>query len=284
MDKMKKCKGCGAEIHKSAKICPHCGKKNKKHTGLIILGIIVVCIAVGVVRGKVKDHNEKMVQYKWPTSGVAALLPDPEMKYGKIWSESEDYFSIDLYFVKESEFSDYVEACKDAGFTKDYESSSTHYDAKDKKGNGLSIWYNDTDEQMNVNISSKSKLKEDAEADSQLSDTAEEESAKSTTSTAKKSTKKKKTSEKRDTAEKKNVKFREWVDEYEECMNEYVDFMKNYDPNDVSQVTEYAELYGKYADFLEATDKLEEDDYSVSDWAYYMRAQGRVMDKLSEIE
>ena len=45
---MKKCKDCGAEISKSAKTCPHCGKK-QKHTGLTtVLIILVILLGVGV--------------------------------------------------------------------------------------------------------------------------------------------------------------------------------------------------------------------------------------------
>ncbi len=43
--KMRTCKACGAEIAKSAKVCPHCGAKNKKHTllgiFLAVLGLII---------------------------------------------------------------------------------------------------------------------------------------------------------------------------------------------------------------------------------------------------
>lgn len=48
---MIKCKVCGAEIAKSAKVCPSCGAKNKKHTVLavvlIILGILLLASAFG---------------------------------------------------------------------------------------------------------------------------------------------------------------------------------------------------------------------------------------------
>ena len=48
---MKKCKDCGTEVSKSAKICPKCGKK-LKHSGLrITLGIIVFIIGIGVIAG-----------------------------------------------------------------------------------------------------------------------------------------------------------------------------------------------------------------------------------------
>ena len=49
--KMINCKTCGNEIAKSAKVCPHCGAKQKKHTiwgvFLVIFGIILISSAIG---------------------------------------------------------------------------------------------------------------------------------------------------------------------------------------------------------------------------------------------
>lgn len=48
---MVKCKVCGSEIAKKAKVCPKCGVKQKKHTilwiVLVVLGIILVIGAIG---------------------------------------------------------------------------------------------------------------------------------------------------------------------------------------------------------------------------------------------
>lgn len=52
--KMKTCKACGAEIAKSAKVCPHCGAKNKKRSLLII---ILVALGIIVLLGSVSDSN-----------------------------------------------------------------------------------------------------------------------------------------------------------------------------------------------------------------------------------
>ena len=46
MDKLVRCRTCGANIAKSAKVCPYCGAKNRKRhpilgTILVILGIIL---------------------------------------------------------------------------------------------------------------------------------------------------------------------------------------------------------------------------------------------------
>jgi hypothetical protein len=80
-----------------------------------------------------------------------------------------------------------------------------------------------------------------------------------------------------------NVDFREWVDSYEEFMNKYMDFMENYDASDTSALLEYAELMNEMVEFTEDTENLNEDDYSVADWAYYMEAYARIMDRMSKL-
>ena len=55
MEKMKKCKVCGAEIAKNAKTCPHCGAKNKSHTVLIV---VLIVIALIVIIGSIGNSSE----------------------------------------------------------------------------------------------------------------------------------------------------------------------------------------------------------------------------------
>lgn len=51
MAKIVKCKTCGAEIANSAKVCPRCGAKQKKHVVLgvilVIFGILLISAAIG---------------------------------------------------------------------------------------------------------------------------------------------------------------------------------------------------------------------------------------------
>lgn len=64
MAKMVTCKACGKEIAKSAKVCPHCGAKQKKHVvlgvALVLIGIIIIIVAFsggGEQPHKVDDNN-----------------------------------------------------------------------------------------------------------------------------------------------------------------------------------------------------------------------------------
>jgi RNA polymerase subunit RPABC4/transcription elongation factor Spt4 len=48
-EKMINCKACGNEIAKSAKICPHCGRKNKRPLWKTLLIIFAVIVAFSVI-------------------------------------------------------------------------------------------------------------------------------------------------------------------------------------------------------------------------------------------
>lgn len=47
MSKMVKCKTCGADVAKSAKVCPSCGAKQKKPH--IVLGVVILLIGLGLI-------------------------------------------------------------------------------------------------------------------------------------------------------------------------------------------------------------------------------------------
>ena len=262
------CKGCGSEIYKGAKKCLQCGKKNKKPIGLIIVGIIILLLIISSISGSIEDAESKKVEYSWPTTGIATLLPQPESVYGEINSESEDYFSIDVYGVSASEFKDYVDSCKEKGFTVDYTSTSSSYYADDENGNSLSLYYDDDEEEMNIMISA---FKEETEKDTVGNDTTSETEEETEV----------------DTSAQNDMEFRAWVDSYEEFMDEYVEFMKKYnesDGSDLSLLADYTSFLSEYSEFVEASEKINEDNLSAEDYKYYLDAQTRILEKLSEIQ
>lgn len=68
MSKMVRCKTCGTEIAKSAKVCPRCGAKQKKHVVLgvilVVFGILLISAAIG---GGSDDGEPKKVGDATPT-------------------------------------------------------------------------------------------------------------------------------------------------------------------------------------------------------------------------
>ena len=59
MAKLVKCKTCGAEIAKSAKICPKCGARKKPGAGRIILGTIILFIGLFLIIGVVAGGSSR---------------------------------------------------------------------------------------------------------------------------------------------------------------------------------------------------------------------------------
>ena len=152
MSKIVKCKGCGAEMMKGTKKCPQCGKKNKRPTGLIVIGIIVLCIVFSSVNSSIKSARSKKVKYSWPTTGIATLLPQPKSEYGEIDYDSEDYFSIVVYNVSQKSFNEYTDSCKEKGFTVDYKGSSSDYSAEDPAGNSLQLFYSEGKKELDISV------------------------------------------------------------------------------------------------------------------------------------
>jgi exosome complex RNA-binding protein Csl4 len=298
MSKLIKCSGCGAEIPKQLKKCPNCGKRNKKPTKFIVLAVIVLLIVlltvISTITGNIKKSSSKKVTYTWPSDGIAALLPEPDINYGKITSYSEDYFAIDLYFVSQAKYDDYVNNCKEEGFDIDYRGSDSYYYADDKNGNSLTIFYNSKDSEMDISIRAFVEKADntDATAETQVSDTSEasENASSDDKNTDSSETKAADSSSSTEavaaetSSNDSNTDFRAWVDSYEKFMNEYVDFMKSYDATDVNALLKYSQLMTEYAEFIETTDNLNENDYSASDWAYYMAAYSRIIEKLGTIQ
>lgn len=58
MDKMTKCKTCGADIAKSAKVCPSCGAKQKKPVVLIVIAVI---FAIGIIGAALGGNSPEKV-------------------------------------------------------------------------------------------------------------------------------------------------------------------------------------------------------------------------------
>lgn len=58
--KMKKCKVCGAEIAKNAKVCPNCGAKNRINPFLVIVIFFAVILLIGALASNGKSEPQKV--------------------------------------------------------------------------------------------------------------------------------------------------------------------------------------------------------------------------------
>ena len=66
----------------------------------------------------------------------------------------------------------------------------------------------------------------------------------------------------------------------------YVEFMKKYESSDdtASMLADYGSMMQQYSDWSQKFDSVDESSLSAEDQAYYLEVQGRVLQKLSEVQ
>ena len=78
--------------------------------------------------------------------------------------------------------------------------------------------------------------------------------------------------------------IREFLDAYEACMDEYVEFMQEYMNADsagmVAMMSEYYGVLARYTEFAEAMEDFDESELTNAELAYYIEVTGRVSRKL----
>ena len=72
----------------------------------------------------------------------------------------------------------------------------------------------------------------------------------------------------------------EFLDSYEAFMDEYCDFMTNYNESDATQLLKYASLMEKYYDFSKKAEAWDEEDMTDEESLYYLKVMNRVNEKL----
>jgi hypothetical protein len=76
--------------------------------------------------------------------------------------------------------------------------------------------------------------------------------------------------------------LKEFLDSYEQFMNEYCEFIESYDSSDLNALMKYTELMGKYADFSAKAESYDSSKMNTADEQYYIDAMARVEKRLIE--
>lgn len=209
------------------------------------------------------DAPEEMGDLEWPDSGLAKMLPVPKSKTGKITEDTSEEFKVMVGDTTDSDFKDYVKACKEKGFDIDYSSRDDYYCAKCSEGYEVEINHNSLNV-MEISLFEPYDIEDE---------TTEEVTSKAESSKKSESSK----SESIDSS-KVSPDFKKAMDKYEEFFDEYIDFMEKYanSDNPASMLKEYTEYMSKYAETIKAFDEYKDEEMSAADTAYYLEVQTRI--------
>lgn len=102
------------------------------------------------------DAPINMKELKWPNSDTARLLPIPKSSIGHINWENSNGFFIYVGNTSKDDFDNYVDACKNNGFTVDYKSGDKYYRSNNADGYHLDLSYEGNDT-MSIEIKAPNK-------------------------------------------------------------------------------------------------------------------------------
>ena len=88
----------------------------------------------------------------WDDIILGDKLPEPPANKGEIHTNAADDLWIDINDLSAKQFNDYVEACKEMGYTVDAESNSSSYKAYNAEGYKLSLGHYGSDADMSIQL------------------------------------------------------------------------------------------------------------------------------------
>lgn len=80
-----------------------------------------------------KDMSEYS-ELEWPDTAITKLIPKPKSMVGKITLETDDTIMVDIANTSNEDYDEYVEKCKEMGYTEDYVTMDGMYTASNNNG------------------------------------------------------------------------------------------------------------------------------------------------------
>ena len=197
----------------------------------------------------------------WPTSGPGSLVPAPNSRDGRVTSDNSTRYAVTMADMDETAYRSYVESCIACGFNVDYKRGDTNFSASNADGATLVV--------KKLGFNRVSITIDVSEAKTATTDGAPAETAAEVSPEA-------------DQGGSSSSDARAAIDAYESFMNDYCDFMEEYqaEGRPASMLAKYGEMMGKYADMAAKFDAIDEGSLSADDDAYYIQVQTRVNQRL----
>ena len=91
-------------------------------------------------------------KFAWSDILLADVVPEPETRFGEIIGNSSEYLSLYVYRTSAADYGEYVDACKEKGFTVEADQSEQSYYAYNADGYKLSLYYDESNSKMHIGV------------------------------------------------------------------------------------------------------------------------------------
>lgn len=180
-----KCTQCGAQVE--GDFCPYCGtaaevktqennvqqpkvemQKKSNNNGNKVkkpfykkwwVWVIAAIVIFGMI-GKLGGNNGSSVdisEFEWNNITLAEMLPEPESNLGSYLINTEDYFSVDVHEMSKDAYKEYVDGCREKGFTVEVNEYDGYYSASNEAGFELMLYYFDDEQKMSIDLTAPSE-------------------------------------------------------------------------------------------------------------------------------
>ena len=140
----------------------------------ILIALFAICLAVAIVGVPACSNNssdmsisapsdpaENFKDITWPTRGLATMLPQPTNLFGEISSDRSDHFGDKIGNCAPEQFTAYVAACEELGFTENYSRNDESYVADNLEGYHLWLDYSSDHQYMTISLDAPDDLADD---------------------------------------------------------------------------------------------------------------------------
>ncbi len=114
---------------------------------------LVLCLAISAVA--CGNNAEKI---NWSELIIGEVIPEPTSNSGKVYSNSDNYLSVAIVELSFEQYKQYLAACKDKGFTVDSDETNTFYDAYNKDGYKLHLYYYEGENELNISLTAPMEM------------------------------------------------------------------------------------------------------------------------------
>lgn len=90
---------------------------------------------------------------EWTDIYLNNLVPKPQSLMVELFSNSEEHLSVDIHKISLDEFKEYIDMCKQYGFTIEPQQDDNSFDAYNGTGYKLSLYYYAKDKEMEMQLS-----------------------------------------------------------------------------------------------------------------------------------